>query len=91
VADLRAAALAFFATALASFITIRAIPFAQACIASAPWDTAGTFDLQLGSVHETTGTGAPVADEQATWASTATVSMTEHRLDLADGTHLEWR
>lgn len=87
----RAAVTAFLVTAALSFAAFRTIPIARACAMGIEWDTAGTFDLELGSVYETSNTGAPPPDEQATWPTSATLSMSDQRIDFADGTHLEWR
>ncbi len=85
------AAVAFLTAALSGFAAFRAIPLARACMVATPWDTGGTFDVDLGTVWESSGSGASVPEEKAAWAASATLSMPERRLDFADGTHLDWQ
>jgi hypothetical protein len=80
--------LVFMASALAGFAAHRAIPYARACMA--PLDTGASFDLTAAQLSETTSTGASVEEELATWPETGTLSLSDHRIDFADGTHLEF-
>lgn len=80
---IRTLLLVLFASALAGFVLHQSIPYARACMA--PLDTGATFDLTRSSINENSGTGASVAEEEAFWTETATISLPDHRIELSDG------
>lgn len=85
--------LAFVASALVGFAVRHAVPAARAC--AAPIDTGATFNLVLG-VLVPNGPPRPItpeaeAAEQALWPETATLSVPERRIELPDGSALEFR